>query len=65
MAIQLKFVGRLDSVGPAFPSAIPDRQMRTTSAVYELQLQSLESENRSYRLSSLPWFSQILSTLSH
>ena len=63
-AVQLKLVGRLDSVGP-MPRAIPDPQTRTTSAVYELRLQSLESENRSDRLPSLPWFFQTVPILLH
>ena len=65
LAVQPKLAGRFDSEGPLIPMAIPDSQTRTTGAIYELQLQSLESENRSYRLSSLPWFSQIATTLSH
>ena len=66
LAVQSKLVGFLDFEGPLIPiMAIPDSQTRTTSAVYELQLQSFKSENRSYRLSSLPWFSQIATTLSH
>ena len=65
LAVQLKLVGRLDSVDLGTPSAIPDTQTRSTSAVYELQVESLESENRSCRLSSLPWFSQICAILSH
>ena len=42
MAVQLKLVGRLDSVGPS-PGAIPDFQRRSANAVYELQSQSLKS----------------------
>ena len=65
LAVQLKLVGCLDSAGSRTHNAIPDSQTRTTSAVYELQLQSLESENRSYKLSSLPWFSHTSPILSH
>ena len=43
VAVQLKLVGHLDSVGPS-PGAIPDFQRRSANAVYELQLQSLKSE---------------------
>ena len=59
LAVQLKLVGRSDSV---VPSCL---QTRPTGIVDELQLQSLESENRSYRLPSLPWFFQTVRVLSH
>ena len=65
LAFQLKLVGRLDYAGPRSTFAIPDFRTRLTNAVYELQLQSLESENRSYRLSSLPWFSHNRALPSH
>ena len=65
LAIELKLVGRLDCAGPPIPNVYANSQTRTTSSVDELQFQSLESGNRSYRLSYLPWFSQISTTLSH
>ena len=51
LAVQLKLVGHLDSM---VRSCV---QMRPTSAVYELQLQSLESRNGSDRMSSSLLFS--------
>ena len=52
LAIQLKLVGGSDSVVPSCPQARP------TSVVDELQLQSLESENRSERLPFYRGFSR-------
>ena len=48
LAVQLKLVGRSDSVVPRC------LQTRPISVVDELQLQSLESENRLERFPSLP-----------
>ena len=59
LAVQLKLVGHLDSVAPSPP------QMRPTNAVYELRLQSLESENGSDRLCSSLWFSRAENILPH
>ena len=59
LAVQLKFVGRSDSV------VFSCLQTRPTSVVDELQLQSLETENGSDRLHSLPWFFQTAYILSH
>ena len=43
LTVQLKLVGCLGSAGPR-------PQTRPTSVVHELQLQSFQSENRSYRI---------------
>ena len=59
LAVQLKLVGRSDSVVPSCLQTGP------TSIVYELQFQSLESGNRSKRLPSLPWFFHAYAILSH
>ena len=59
LAVQFKLAGRSDSV---VRSCL---QMRPTSVVNELQLQSLEPLNRSDRLPSLPSFFQTAHVLSH
>ena len=59
LAVQLKLFGLFDCVVHIFYLKRPPRTFG------ELQLQLLESENRSDRLPSLPWFLTHINVLSH